>query len=219
MINDKKSKVLIGCLALLLVMAVGYALFSETITINGTATAKGDFDISFTCEILTSSNTIDDESDLITKGGTGLCNIEGQTITTTSSLTKPTDQVGYKVKLTNEGSIPAVLKTITSPNNCLNDSEYSPSCPGDEVYFDNTNKLAAGYIFAEFDETGLLAGAYEGDAATQAAKITLQSGDSINLYILHKWLNSGSATQPVLPADGASINYNITLGFEQVQAQ
>ena len=54
--NEKKSKILIGCLALLLVMAVGYALFSETITINGTATAKGDFDISFTCETLTSTN-------------------------------------------------------------------------------------------------------------------------------------------------------------------
>ena len=43
--NEKKSKILIGFLALLLVMAVGYALFSENITINGTATAKGDFNV------------------------------------------------------------------------------------------------------------------------------------------------------------------------------
>ena len=42
---NKKNKILVGCLALLLVLSVGYALFSDTITINGTATAKGSFDI------------------------------------------------------------------------------------------------------------------------------------------------------------------------------
>ena len=46
---NKKNKILVGCLALLLVLSVGYALFSETITINGTATAKGNFDIVGTC--------------------------------------------------------------------------------------------------------------------------------------------------------------------------
>ena len=40
---NNKNKILVGCLALLLVLSVGYALFSETITINGTATAKGNF--------------------------------------------------------------------------------------------------------------------------------------------------------------------------------
>ena len=32
-------------LAVALVMVVGYALFSDTLTINGTATAQGDFDM------------------------------------------------------------------------------------------------------------------------------------------------------------------------------
>ena len=47
--DKRKNKILMGCLALLLVMTVGYALFSENITINGTATAKGDFDITLNC--------------------------------------------------------------------------------------------------------------------------------------------------------------------------
>ena len=38
---NNKNKILVGCLALLLVMTVGYALFSETITINGIVRAKG----------------------------------------------------------------------------------------------------------------------------------------------------------------------------------
>ena len=49
---NKKNKILVGCLALLLVLSVGYALFSETIEINGTATAKGDFDITYTCSVV-----------------------------------------------------------------------------------------------------------------------------------------------------------------------
>ena len=221
--NEKKSKILIGCLALLLVMAVGYALFSETITINGTATAKGDFDISFTCETLTSTNATAEETEggILTKGGTGTCSIEGQTITTTSNLTKPTDVVVYRVKLTNEGSIPAVLKTVDSDNNCFDDSEFQKTCPGDETYFDSSKGLGAGYMLTILNEDGSVntAAAYQGDAATEAAKITLQPGESMNAYIFHSWNDSGSLTQPVLPAEGASINYHVTLGFEQVQAQ
>ena len=221
--NEKKSKILIGCLALLLVMAVGYALFSETITINGTATAKGDFDISFTCETLTSINATAEETEggILTKGGTGTCSIEGQTITTTSNLTKPTDMVVYRVKLTNEGSIPAVLKTVDSDNNCLNDSEFQKTCPGDETYFDSSKGLEAMYGLIKLKSDGSFDrnAIYSGDSSVEAAGITLQPGDSMNAYIVHSWNDSGSLTQPVLPAEGASINYHVTLGFEQVQAQ
>lgn len=46
---NKRNKILAGCLVLQLALSVGYALFSETITINGKATAKGNFDITATC--------------------------------------------------------------------------------------------------------------------------------------------------------------------------
>ncbi len=42
---NKQKGIIIGVLALMVTMMVGYAIFSETITINGTATAKGDFNI------------------------------------------------------------------------------------------------------------------------------------------------------------------------------
>ena len=44
----KQNIVIIAVIALVLVLAVGYALFSETLTINGTATASANFDIEFT---------------------------------------------------------------------------------------------------------------------------------------------------------------------------
>ena len=45
-----RNKIFVGCLALLLVMVVGYALFSQNLNIMGTATAKGDFSITPICE-------------------------------------------------------------------------------------------------------------------------------------------------------------------------
>ena len=44
----KKNMIIIGVIALILAVSVGYALFSDTLTINGTATAQGDFSFSVT---------------------------------------------------------------------------------------------------------------------------------------------------------------------------
>ena len=44
----KQSIAIIGVIAFVLAVAVGYALFSETLTVTGTATATGDFDVEFT---------------------------------------------------------------------------------------------------------------------------------------------------------------------------
>ena len=109
---SKNKKILIGCLALLLVMSVGYALFSDTITINGTATAKVNFDITATCEV--------DNTD----GGNGTCDVDGNTITTNSSLSMPGERTKFTIKISNSGSIPAKLKSLISPNNTNGKSNH-----------------------------------------------------------------------------------------------
>ena len=114
---NNKNKILVGCLALLLVMTVGYALFSETITINGTATARGNFDIGFVCTSITPIGN-----------ATGNCSISGQIITTTSNLTKPSETVTYIVTLSNNGNIPALLRTVDSSNNA---NSWRSKVPGD----------------------------------------------------------------------------------------
>ena len=100
---NNKNKILIGCLALLLALSVGYALFSDTITINGTATAKGDFNI--TPECISGSVvdlgikehgyknevcTADDETDTVTLG---------------VALEYPGEAKLFTIKMTNTGSI------------------------------------------------------------------------------------------------------------------
>ena len=206
---NNKNKILVGCLALLLVLSVGYALFSETIQINGTATAKGSFDIEGTCEVVTESNKIGDR---YTKGGTATaCKVENGVIITNSSLTKPGDQVMFRVYLENVGSIPAKLVTVDSSNNTAG----RPGYPGDLVYY-NEYLLAAGYFFENYEADGAMR-----DSQAEALGITLQPNAIEPLVILHEWTDSSSITageQPELPEGGAVMNYNITLGFEQVVA-
>ena len=199
---NKSNKVLLGVLAFVVVCVVGYALFSETITVTGTATAKGSFDISYTCEILEQY------------GGTGVCDTTSGVIKTTSTLNQPTDEVAYEVTVTNDGTIPAKLKTVSSSNNADEDAQINAAKA--VMYFDKTYLLYGTYRVDGVD--------YESekyDTTVMNANIILQPGESRTIYISHMWLDSDvidGILQPAVPANGATMNYNITLGFEQVVA-
>lgn len=105
----KQSITIIGVIALVLAVAVGYALFSETITINGTATAKGDFDIEFTSvgEITKVGYTKVGEEEI------AVISEDKNTLTVTvNKLDYPGAYVEIPVTITNKGSISAKLKEI-----------------------------------------------------------------------------------------------------------
>ena len=196
---NKKKKVIIGVLAVILVAAVGYAIFSDTLTIKGTATAQGNFDLTYSCVKENSSST-----------GTGECSVKDNTVTTTSTLSKPSDTVTYIVTVTNTGTIPAVLKTVDSPNNF----KYDGASSGDEVYADLSTGLAAQYMVCDDEDLGECNYGV-GDSATESANITIQPGESKYIAVLHTWGDLGDS-QPEIPDEGASINYNLTFGFEQI---
>ena len=105
----KKSIAIIGVIAFVLAVAVGYALFSETLTVTGTATATGNFDVEFT------------KVGTITKVGyTGAGDSEiavnspdKNTLTVTvNKLDYPGAYVEIPVTITNKGSVSAKLKNI-----------------------------------------------------------------------------------------------------------
>ena len=122
---NKKKKVIIGVLALALVMVVGYAILSDTLTINGTATAQGDFAF----EITTQKEVFDDVKSsnmyavLNNYGSTGdvdlanavSSNVDSSitntsnTVTYSANLKQPGQRQYFTVKVTNTGSIPIVL--------------------------------------------------------------------------------------------------------------
>ena len=106
----KQNIAIISVVALILAVAVGYALFSEKLTINGTATAKGDFDVEFTS---VGTPTCSGFSGTCEAATLGTISDDKNTLTiTVNKLQYPGAYVEIPVTVTNKGSIPAVLKSI-----------------------------------------------------------------------------------------------------------
>ncbi len=202
---NKQKGIVIGVLAFAVTMMVGYAIFSQNITINGTATAKGDFNISYTCDAIEYHGAI------------GECTIDGNKIITTSNLPRPDASTQYNIIITNSGSIPVVLKSAKSSNNYNMDF----TAKGNEIYLDKETLLLAWYSFPFPGPIG--------DTEVENEKITLQPGKSILMEINHVWddYNSDETTynnigiyeQPKLPEEGVTMTYDIELGFEQITAE
>ena len=112
----KQNIAIIAVVAFVLAVAVGYALFSETLQINGTATAKGSFDVQFTNVgviekkgYTPSDGHSDEEIAKINEGN--------KTLTITiDKLDYPGAYVNIPVTVTNKGTIPAKLKDIKQTN-------------------------------------------------------------------------------------------------------
>lgn len=133
---NKRNKILVGCLALLLVLGVGYALFSETITINGTATAKGNFDITESCELGDTYNILG-----LVEGGydKDSCSVIDGKVYLETELYYPTANRSFTVYLENTGTINAVIDTendisIEHLARCpLINGEFNNAC---DLYYD-----------------------------------------------------------------------------------
>ncbi len=106
----KQNIAIIGVIVFVLALAIGYALFSETLTISGTATASGDFDVEFTSigEVTSSGYTKQaDSADIaVIESGNNKLTI------TVNKLDYPGAYVEIPVTITNKGSVPAKLKQI-----------------------------------------------------------------------------------------------------------
>ena len=142
--DKRKNKILIGCLALLLVMTVGYALFSETITINGTAKAEGKFNIEFT------QATISAEKG--STGATATISDNGKILTITApKLEYPGAYVDVSYTVKNTGTIDAIFNThkITGTTNKIKAEYYDVS---DMLYL-ASNTEAEGSITIKWDDS------------------------------------------------------------------
>ena len=103
--KDKK-KLLIGILSLLIcIMAVGYALLAQELTINGTASIDSTWKVEITN--ITSKDVVGDA-----------VNKTDPSYTATNAnfsvgFTQPGDSITYDITLTNKGTLDAVVESIT----------------------------------------------------------------------------------------------------------
>ena len=102
--DKTRNKIFVGCLALLLVMVAGYALFSQNLTINGTAKAEGKFNIEFTqASIKTEKGST---------GATATISDNGKILTiTVPKLEYPGAYVDVSYTVRNTGTIDAIFNS------------------------------------------------------------------------------------------------------------
>ena len=136
-------------LAIFLSVSVGYALFSDTITIEGTATAQGNFDIEASCLSNVTTDMLYEFGFKDTSGDSGsdivanlfkehgykdeTCVVSNDKVTYSVGLEYPTATKYQWIKMKNNGNIPAyfdfmnvfeqhlrnVIKKYDSENNLL----------------------------------------------------------------------------------------------------
>ena len=110
----KRNKLLLGILVLLLVLSVGYALFSEKIVIDGTIKATGDFEITADCEkgygVDLVNAGVASSADYNQNGFEGdICSVDGTNVTLSTGLKYPGAKRYFTVKMTPTGAIGAKI--------------------------------------------------------------------------------------------------------------
>ncbi len=102
---SKQNKIIVGVLSLFLILIVGYAIFSESINIGGTASASGDFNI-----IFNSVGTIKEEG---SSGATATISSNKKSLTVmVPKLEYPSAYVEVPVVIKNAGSVTAKIVGI-----------------------------------------------------------------------------------------------------------
>ena len=219
---SKNNKILIGCLALLLVMSVGYALFSETITVNGTATAKGEFSI--TTEALEES---DEAFSIYTKDisrgvvENPIINVVGNQVTSNVTLGAPGSSYTFGIKVTNTGSIPARLKSIrdVTNNELILDSTLEDGGSAATPFYcsnDGNDRICAELYtedsyWSDYDVDISERMLEEQNFNVEMTKAVLDPGESIYYFIEYMW-SSNSTSQE----NTKDLNWQLEFDFEQI---
>ena len=104
--RTNRTYIIMGLCAILLIMGVGYAAFSSQLKISGTSNIASNFLVKITgIEVSSKSGGAADKPEVTTYNDT--CATFGTT------LQSPGDSITYDITIENQGTIDAVLKTIS----------------------------------------------------------------------------------------------------------
>ena len=134
--NSNKNIFIIVLLILLLALSIGYAAFSDILTISGTANAKGTFDLEFqNAQVVKNVGADLDKT-------TAIISEDKNTLTVNvADLSYPGSGVEFSVDIVNVGTIPAEVQAVT-PTNVTGSKKIKVS--GLDVIKTNHPKIEAG---------------------------------------------------------------------------
>ena len=118
--TKKKNYALVVLLVLLIGISVGYAAFGQTLTINGTANANGNFKLAFTTATISPN--------VGAEGSTTSISANGDTLSINMNLNYPGAGGIVTATITNTGSIAAKLNGLTFEG--LDDPDINVSFEG-----------------------------------------------------------------------------------------
>ena len=108
--NNKKIIIAV-LIVLLLALAIGYAAFSDILTISGTANAKGTFDLEFqNAEVVKNVGADIEKTTAVISEDKNMLTVN------VADLSYPGSGVEFSVDIVNVGSIPAEVQAVTPTN-------------------------------------------------------------------------------------------------------
>ncbi len=99
-----RNKLIIAAVVLVGLASVAYAAYSQVLTVNGTGTATGDWNVAITSITQTSATGVTENS---------APTFDGTSATFDVDLAYPGATATYDVTVTNNGNIPAILSSLT----------------------------------------------------------------------------------------------------------
>ena len=133
--DKTRNKIFVGCLALLLVMVAGYALFSQNLNITGTAKAQGEFSITAACQPGYDSKIKPIIENLVATGQMGTeflgengyyddsCTVKGDIVTFNVKYKYPGAYRIFTLKLKNQSNIDAIYDEDGEYEYCFDKNE------------------------------------------------------------------------------------------------
>ena len=122
--SKNKNTLIVALLAVVLVMAVGYAAFAQTLSINGTAKINSTWDVHFNQDQKTGVGNAGFSGGTTPTGEISYSS--GTNATVSANLYQPGDTVTFTLTIENGGSINAKLQDLT-----LSSSDSSLNVAGD----------------------------------------------------------------------------------------
>ena len=187
--QDKRNYIIIGLCMILVVMGVGYAAFSQLLTINGTASITNSWCVGFD---QTKINTYTARAG-ITEGTipTGTMSYSGTACETnyvpnaslTANFKQPGDEIEYTLTIKNKSSVTAAINSIIVGEDSLTadttitrgNVQFIIHMPESSTLASNTETTMK--VVAKFQNTTDIAGPYTGETQSISIGINTEQDD------------------------------------------
>lgn len=197
--------IIIGAIALVFILSVGYALFSDNLNISGTAKAEGALNLELTNPQLADNSG---DSSMIDETYVSY-SIDGTKITFEATLLVPGKLYTFMANIENHGTVDARLNSITA----------NPQFNRDNVcdltsYFDEACSLFKDVYYDENNGAFFLAAVTDSNMNINSTNTIIPAGDSSGNYVINVLIGWDESWNTAI-TEPQTVNFTVDFGFVQ----